>query len=95
MILNFYVFSIFIGGLLCIILSQYHLLVMVLSLEFLILSIYFSLSLRIGGGINNCLLMILYLFVVVCEGSLGLGLLVSLVRGYGADLFGLLNLLRC
>lgn len=95
MILNFYVFSIFIGGLLCIIFSQYHLLVMALSLEFLILSIYFSLSLRIGGGINNCLLMILYLFVVVCEGSLGLGLLVSLVKGYGADLFGLLNLLRC
>nr|YP_009245636.1 NADH dehydrogenase subunit 4L [Oligolophus tienmushanensis]AIG60117.1 NADH dehydrogenase subunit 4L [Oligolophus tienmushanensis] len=95
MILNFYIFSMFMGGLICMVLSHYHLLVMVLSLEFLMLSIYYSLSLSMGGGMNNCLLMMLYLFVVVCEGSLGMGLLVSLVKGFGADLFGLLNLLRC
>lgn len=95
LILNYYIVVLFIGGMLCILLSHYHLLVMLLSLEFLMLSVYLSLVVGLGGGINNCLLMILYLFVVVCEGSLGLGILVCLVKGYGGDLCSLLRLLRC
>nr|YP_004021834.1 NADH dehydrogenase subunit 4L [Opilio parietinus]ADI92918.1 NADH dehydrogenase subunit 4L [Opilio parietinus] len=95
MILNLYVFSLFLGGLLCIIMSQNHILVMILSLEFLMLGIFTSLMISLGGGMNNCILTMLYLFVVVCEGSLGLGLLVSLVKGYGGDMCHLLMLLRC
>lgn len=93
--LNFYTLSLFIGGFICLILSRYHLLVIILRLEFLMLAVYFSLILRIGGGINNCLLIMLYLFVMVCEARLGLGILVGLVKGYGADLCNILILLRC
>nr|YP_001936233.1 NADH dehydrogenase subunit 4L [Phalangium opilio]ACA66087.1 NADH dehydrogenase subunit 4L [Phalangium opilio] len=93
--LNFYVFCLFFGGLMCVVLSRYHLLVVILSLEFLMLSVFLLLVFSLSGGVNNCIMMMLYLFVVVCEGSLGLGILVSLVKGYGGELCSSLNLLQC
>jgi len=39
---------------------------------------------------------ILYFLVfVVCEGALGVGLIVILIRSYGSDLFLSLNLTQC
>lgn len=94
-ILNIYIFSLFFGGILCVVLSRYHLLVILLSLEFLIVGVFLALMDSLSRGLSSSFLIILYLFVVVCEGRLGLGILVSLVRGYGGELCNPLNLLKC
>nr|AXS65346.1 NADH dehydrogenase subunit 4L [Elateroidea sp. 10 KM-2017] len=69
-----------------------HFLLMLLCLEFISLSLYFIL------WINLCLMgdyyfSMLFISMVVCEGALGLSLLVSLIRSYGNDYFQSLSIL--
>nr|AXS66067.1 NADH dehydrogenase subunit 4L [Curculionoidea sp. 26 KM-2017] len=73
------------SGLLVFSLKCKHFLVMLLSLEYLVVSMYFILSL------NFCLLnyefffLMFFLTMSVCEGALGLSILVSLIRAFGND----------
>nr|YP_011015284.1 NADH dehydrogenase subunit 4L [Athousius wudanganus]UBS91006.1 NADH dehydrogenase subunit 4L [Athousius wudanganus] len=74
-------------GLLVFCLKCKHLLLMLLSLEFIVLSLYF------GMFVCMCLFMYEYYFLMilltmaVCEGALGLSILVSMIRSYGNDYF--------
>nr|AXS66087.1 NADH dehydrogenase subunit 4L [Elateroidea sp. 9 KM-2017] len=80
-------------GLVVFCLKSKHLLMMLLSLEFIVVSLYF--------GIYCCLLSfcmesyfgMVFLTMSVCEGALGLSILVSLIRSYGNDYFQSFNLL--
>jgi NADH-ubiquinone/plastoquinone oxidoreductase chain 4L. len=38
---------------------------------------------------------IVFLTFSVCEGALGLSILVSIIRGYGRDFFGSYRILQC
>lgn len=63
-----------------------------MSIEFLILRVIIVLSYNLI--INNILyLLIYYLVFVVCEGVMGLTLLVSLIRNNGNDNIKILNLI--
>nr|URH16836.1 NADH dehydrogenase subunit 4L [Glyptotermes pubescens] len=75
--------------------NRKHLLVTLLSLEFMVLSlfvvIYYYLSLF---NYELCFVMF-FLVLSVCEGSLGLSILVSMIRGFGNDYFQSYSVLQC
>lgn len=68
-----------------------HLLNMLLSLEFIALNIFLLVGLLITPQTGSSFLMY-FLIMVVCEGAVGLSLLVCLVRVHGRDLVGSLQL---
>nr|WCQ78425.1 NADH dehydrogenase subunit 4L [Agrypninae sp. GTI-132] len=64
-----------------------HLLLMLLSLEFIVLSLYFGLYVvMLTYGFEYYFGMV-FLTMSVCEGALGLSILVSMIRSYGNDYF--------
>nr|YP_009251321.1 NADH dehydrogenase subunit 4L [Hapsodrilus ignifer]AIQ80118.1 NADH dehydrogenase subunit 4L [Hapsodrilus ignifer] len=64
-----------------------HLLLMLLSLEFVVLSLYFGLYLCIMFYCYEYYFGMVFLTMSVCEGALGLAVLVSMIRSYGNDYF--------
>nr|YP_009251334.1 NADH dehydrogenase subunit 4L [Pyrearinus termitilluminans]AIQ80131.1 NADH dehydrogenase subunit 4L [Pyrearinus termitilluminans] len=84
--LVFPLFIYFVGvGVFC--LKCKHLLLMLLSLEFVVLSLYLGLYLgMIVYGYEYYFVMV-FLTISVCEGALGLSVLVSMIRSYGNDYF--------
>lgn len=94
--LNFWLYLIlFIFRLIVFVSNRKHLLITLLRLEFIILILY--------GVIFICLNLlgyeyyyrIVFLTFSVCEGSLGLSILVSLIRTHGNDYFQTYNILQC
>nr|ALO77128.1 NADH deshydrogenase subunit 4L [Stilpnonotus mexicanus] len=77
----------FFSGLLVFSLGRKHLLLMLLSLEFIVLSIYLSMFIYLGMINNEYFFSMIFLTFSVCEGALGLSLLVSLIRTHGNDYF--------
>jgi NADH-ubiquinone oxidoreductase chain 4L len=64
--------------------SRKHLLVTLLSLEFIVLVLYLSVYYYLCG-LNYSLFFVVYFLVFsVCEGSLGLSILVSMIRSHFA-----------
>nr|YP_009995242.1 NADH dehydrogenase subunit 4L [Ochthebius plesiotypus]QNP09619.1 NADH dehydrogenase subunit 4L [Ochthebius plesiotypus] len=88
-------FSIFMYfcGLLVFCLKRKHLLLMLLSLEFIILSLYFNMFIYLSYFSNEYYFCMIFMTMSVCEGALGLSLLVSLVRTHGNDYFNSFNIL--
>lgn len=72
-------------GLLVFISARKHLLLTLLRLEFLVLVVFGVLSFFICNIFNETYLLLLYLTFTVCEGAVGLAVLVSLIRFYGND----------
>nr|QZZ18224.1 NADH dehydrogenase subunit 4L [Hasora schoenherr] len=70
-----------------------HLLIMLLSLEFIVLSIYFMLLLYLSFFEFDMYMLMVFLVFSVCEGALGLSILVSMIRTHGNDYFQSFNLL--
>nr|YP_009938376.1 NADH dehydrogenase subunit 4L [Lethe syrcis]QNU07795.1 NADH dehydrogenase subunit 4L [Lethe syrcis]USO21427.1 NADH dehydrogenase subunit 4L [Lethe syrcis] len=64
-----------------------HLLIVLLSLEFIVLSIFFSLMLYLSMVEFNMYMLMVFLVFSVCEGALGLSILVSMIRTHGNDYF--------
>nr|YP_010956286.1 NADH dehydrogenase subunit 4L [Opecarcinus hypostegus]WMY25250.1 NADH dehydrogenase subunit 4L [Opecarcinus hypostegus] len=72
-----------------------HLLNSLLSLEFMMLSIYWLLSLEMCGLGSEVYISLFFLTLTVCEGALGLSLLVLIARSHGSDCFKSFNVLVC
>nr|YP_009529039.1 NADH dehydrogenase subunit 4L [Appias remedios]YP_010852830.1 NADH dehydrogenase subunit 4L [Appias lalage]AXU98833.1 NADH dehydrogenase subunit 4L [Appias remedios]WGL40249.1 NADH dehydrogenase subunit 4L [Appias lalage] len=70
-----------------------HLLIVLLSLEFIVLSIYFLMMNYLMMNEYDMYMLMVFLVFSVCEGALGLSILVSLIRTYGNDYFQSYNLL--
>nr|YP_010309896.1 NADH dehydrogenase subunit 4L [Pheosia rimosa]UMR55022.1 NADH dehydrogenase subunit 4L [Pheosia rimosa] len=70
-----------------------HLLIVLLSLEFIVLSIFFFLMIFLMFLSYDMYMMMVFLVFSVCEGALGLSILVSLIRTHGNDYFQSFNLL--
>nr|ALO77093.1 NADH deshydrogenase subunit 4L [Paramarygmus sp. PAR01] len=87
MMFGFSGFFMFIIGLLVFSLKRKHLLLMLLSLEFIVLSIYFVMFTYFSFLGNDYFFSMIFLTFSVCEGVLGLSLLVSLIRTHGNDYF--------
>nr|QNP09632.1 NADH dehydrogenase subunit 4L [Ochthebius sp. IBE<ESP> AN104] len=80
-------------GILVFSLKRKHLLLILLSLEFIILSLYFNMFLYLSFYLNELYFTMIFLSMSVCEGALGLSLLVSLIRSHGNDYFQSFNIL--
>nr|YP_010397353.1 NADH dehydrogenase subunit 4L [Glycyphana fulvistemma]UQJ77460.1 NADH dehydrogenase subunit 4L [Glycyphana fulvistemma] len=80
-------------GLMSFCIKRKHLLLMLLSLEFIILSLYFNLYIYLMYFGFEFYFGMIFLTMSVCEGALGLSILVSLVRTHGNDYFQTFNVL--
>lgn len=91
---NLYIpYILFFLGLLVFVSRQKHLLSILLSLEFIVLSLFTSIIFFFNLFIYESYFSIIFLVFRVCEGALGLSILVSLVRTHGNDYFQSFNIL--
>lgn len=86
-------FLIYFIGLLVFCFKCKHLLLILLRLEFIVLSLYFGLFICISFYFYEYYFLMILLTIAVCEGALGLSILVSMIRSYGNDYFQAFNLL--
>lgn len=98
MIMNLYmyvpVFICLIGALVYVS-NRKHLLITLLSLEYLILRLFLFLYLYLIKNNLEIYFIILFLVFSVCEGALGLSVLVSIIRTHGNNYFQSFNTLLC
>nr|YP_010527099.1 NADH dehydrogenase subunit 4L [Cechenena minor]UXR12436.1 NADH dehydrogenase subunit 4L [Cechenena minor]WMQ52857.1 NADH dehydrogenase subunit 4L [Cechenena minor] len=95
MILNMwfiFILMFFIGNLIFISKNK-HLLIVLLSLEFIVLSIFFFFLMFLMMIDYDMYMLMVFLVFSVCEGSLGLSILVSMIRTHGNDYFQSFNLI--
>nr|ASY98076.1 NADH dehydrogenase subunit 4L [Brunneria borealis] len=72
-----------------------HLLMTLLSLEFIVLILFIIIYYYVVMMMGELCLTMFFLSFAVCEGALGLSILVSMIRTYGNDYFNSFNLLQC
>nr|YP_010414515.1 NADH dehydrogenase subunit 4L [Gatzara nigrivena]URT60668.1 NADH dehydrogenase subunit 4L [Gatzara nigrivena] len=89
----FIVILMYICGCLSYVFKRKHLLSTLLSLEFIVLSLFFLLMMSLMYFGFEFFFSMIFLTFSVCEGSLGLSILVSMVRTHGNDYFQSLNIL--
>lgn len=70
-------------------------LVTLLRLEFIVLVLYFSVYYYLCNFNFSLFFVVYFLVFSVCEGSLGLSILVSMVRSHGNDYFRSYSVLQC
>lgn len=87
------VFIIYIVGNIIFASNYKHLLIVLLRLEFIVLSIYFFFLIFLRFIEYNIYILIVFLVFSVCEGALGLSILVLIIRTHGNDYFQRFNLL--
>nr|YP_010528880.1 NADH dehydrogenase subunit 4L [Scopula subpunctaria]UXW89752.1 NADH dehydrogenase subunit 4L [Scopula subpunctaria] len=86
------IFMFIVGNLIFV--SKYkHLLIILLSLEFMVLSLFFFFLMYLLLLNYEIYMLMVFLVFSVCEGALGLSILVSLIRTHGNDYFKSFNLL--
>nr|QRG30038.1 NADH dehydrogenase subunit 4L [Emeia pseudosauteri] len=90
--LKIFIFMYF-TGLLVFCIKCKHLLLMLLSLEFIVLSLFLGLYIFILTMMYESYILMIFLSLSVCESALGLSILVSMVRSYGNDYFNSFNIL--
>nr|WJZ53066.1 NADH dehydrogenase subunit 4L [Pollenia vera] len=95
-ILNWGLLSIlFIMGVFTFVLNRKHLLSMLLSLEYIVLSLFLLLFIYLNMLNFEFFFSMMFLVFSVCEGALGLSILVSMIRTHGNDYFQSFNILQC
>ena len=75
--------------------NRKHLLATLFSLGFTVLILYISIHYCLNYYNFELYFRIIFLTFSVCEGALGLSILVSIIRGYGRDFFGSYRMLQC
>lgn len=95
--LNFYIVILFlvffvVRGLIIFCSQHKHLLVTLLSLEYIILCIFILLMLRRAQEIIEGYISLIFLVFAVSDGAVGLSILVVLARRHGRDYFKSFNL---
>nr|YP_010890207.1 NADH dehydrogenase subunit 4L [Celaenorrhinus consanguineus]WJJ70306.1 NADH dehydrogenase subunit 4L [Celaenorrhinus consanguineus] len=87
------IFIMYVVGNMIFVSKHKHLLIMLLSLEFIVLSIYMLLLLYLSFIEFDMYMLMVFLVFSVCEGALGISILVSMIRTHGNDYFQSFNLL--
>nr|YP_010946670.1 NADH dehydrogenase subunit 4L [Margattea angusta]WGO57388.1 NADH dehydrogenase subunit 4L [Margattea angusta] len=90
-----YVFFMFMCGMWVFCCNRKHLLLTLLGLEFIVLILYFEIYYYLLGMDYELFFGLVFLTFSVCEGALGLSILVSMIRSYGNDYFNTFNILQC
>uniref|UniRef100_A0AAU6PCF5 NADH-ubiquinone oxidoreductase chain 4L n=1 Tax=Diplonychus sp. TaxID=2977879 RepID=A0AAU6PCF5_9HEMI len=81
----FFLMLVFFSGLLVFCSSRKHLLLTLISLEFITLTLFLGFFYFLAGYGYEGYFGLVFLTFAVCEGALGLGVLVSLIRCHGND----------
>nr|AZL35864.1 NADH dehydrogenase subunit 4L [Cosmoscarta mandarina] len=92
LLIYMYMFTI---GLLTLCLLRKHILSCLLSLEFMILSLFMIFFFYLMNFNYEFYLVLIFLTFSVCEGVLGLAVLVSLIRSHGNDYLNSFSLVLC
>nr|YP_009742243.1 NADH dehydrogenase subunit 4L [Zemeros flegyas]QID90325.1 NADH dehydrogenase subunit 4L [Zemeros flegyas] len=87
------IFFMFMVGNMIFVSKRKHLLIVLMSLEFIVLSIFFLLMMYLSMIDYNLYMLMIFLVLSVCEGALGLSILVSMIRTHGNDYFQSFNLI--
>lgn len=85
----------FIIGVFTFVSNRKHLLSILLSLEYIVLSLFLLLFIYLNMLNYESFFCIIFLTFRVCEGALGLSILVSIIRTHGNDYFQRFNILQC
>nr|YP_009734773.1 NADH dehydrogenase subunit 4L [Gesonula punctifrons]QID03495.1 NADH dehydrogenase subunit 4L [Gesonula punctifrons]WSP02130.1 NADH dehydrogenase subunit 4L [Gesonula punctifrons] len=72
-----------------------HLLMVLLSLEYIVLSLFFLIIIFLMGFEYDYFFPVIFLVFSVCEGALGISILVSMIRSHGNDFFNSFSLSLC
>nr|WNH42464.1 NADH dehydrogenase subunit 4L [Neoperla dianae] len=72
-----------------------HLLLTLLSLEFMVLGLFMFLLIYLSCLSHELFFSMVFLTFSVCEGALGLSILVSMIRTHGNDYFQTFSVLQC
>nr|AIW64799.1 NADH dehydrogenase subunit 4L [Mekongiella wardi] len=75
--------------------SRKHLLIVLLSLEYIVLSLFMLVIIYLFSYDYDYYFPMIFLVFSVCEGALGLSILVSMIRSYGNDFFSSFSLSLC
>nr|ATN41238.1 NADH dehydrogenase subunit 4L [Endopterygota sp. 24 LC-2017] len=75
--------------------SRKHLLSMLLSLEYIVLCLFLLMFIYLNLLNYENYFSMMFLTFSVCEGALGLSILVSMIRTHGNDYFQSFNILQC
>nr|YP_002860167.1 NADH dehydrogenase subunit 4L [Davidius lunatus]ACB48049.1 NADH dehydrogenase subunit 4L [Davidius lunatus] len=91
--LTFFFFSL--GGVWSFVSKRKHLLSTLISLEFIVLGLFFYIFFVFVMEYYDLCFLMYFLTFSVCEGALGLSILVSMIRTHGNDYFNTFNMLQC
>nr|AWN56259.1 NADH dehydrogenase subunit 4L [Euschistus heros] len=83
----------FLSGLVVFCSTRKHLLLSLLSLEFIVLCVFMSIYFVMINYGAELYFSLIFLVFTVCEGALGLSILVSLVRNQGNDYLSSISIL--
>nr|YP_010148417.1 NADH dehydrogenase subunit 4L [Analcellicampa danfengensis]QQV69256.1 NADH dehydrogenase subunit 4L [Analcellicampa danfengensis] len=86
-------FILYFMGLMSLCFNRFHLLMLLLSLEFIVLVLYMLIIFYLNLYEKELFFSMMFLSFSVCEGVLGLSILISMVRMNGNDYFQVLNFL--
>nr|YP_010191941.1 NADH dehydrogenase subunit 4L [Tanypus punctipennis]QZM06610.1 NADH dehydrogenase subunit 4L [Tanypus punctipennis] len=75
--------------------NRKHLLSTLLSLEFIVLGLFLFLFMYLNLYNYESFFSMMFLTFSVCEGALGLSILVSMIRTHGNDYFNSFSVLQC
>nr|YP_010315914.1 NADH dehydrogenase subunit 4L [Leptocorisa lepida]UNA68820.1 NADH dehydrogenase subunit 4L [Leptocorisa lepida] len=93
MYFNLCIFIMFLNGLLAFSYTHKHLLLALFSLEFLVLVLFLGLfNMFIIYGVEFYFILV-FMVLSVCEGALGLSVLVNMIRSHGNDLLSSLSVM--
>lgn len=85
----------FFSGVIVFVSNRKHLLSTLLRLEFIVLSLFLFLFIYLNIYNHETYFRIIFLTFRVCEGALGLSILVSIIRTHGNDYFNSFSILQC
>nr|YP_665521.1 NADH dehydrogenase subunit 4L [Campodea fragilis]ABF49571.1 NADH dehydrogenase subunit 4L [Campodea fragilis] len=72
-----------------------HMLIMLLMIEYCVVNLFGVMCLMFSFYSMDLYFMLIFLTFGVCEGALGLGILISMARMFGNDYFMLISILEC
>nr|YP_026003.1 NADH dehydrogenase subunit 4L [Argulus americanus]AAS00844.1 NADH dehydrogenase subunit 4L [Argulus americanus] len=90
-----YLMSLFIVILFSFCFKRNHLLIILLSMEFCMLILFVILETMLSMMNTDIYLGLYFLLLSICEGVIGLGLVVALSRAHGFDYFSIKNFMLC
>uniref|UniRef100_A0AAT9FFB9 NADH-ubiquinone oxidoreductase chain 4L n=1 Tax=Haemaphysalis megaspinosa TaxID=1155002 RepID=A0AAT9FFB9_9ACAR len=86
-------FFIYFIGIFSFILNRFHLMLLLMSIEFMYLSL--MIMFFYNSSILNILNIFLFLTTIVCEAAIGLSLLVMMSFYYGNEMINSFDLIKC